>query len=75
MQRGLGANETLKELHFPNCRFRAEGLHLIVDALVGNTTMETFDMSDNAISSNGLDNITWLLGSTRIKKCRRSLVQ
>jgi hypothetical protein len=36
----------------------------MADALVGNTTMETFDVCNNAITSNGLDDTSrdyWIL--------------
>jgi Ran GTPase-activating protein (RanGAP) involved in mRNA processing and transport len=40
---------------------------LLVDALVGNTTMDVLDVSENAITCIRLDDITRLLASTRVR--------
>jgi Leucine Rich repeat len=62
MQPGLRTNRHLKVLDVSYCSLRDEGLHLIVDALVGNTSMAGLSIRSNAITSNGggLDDITRL---------------
>jgi Leucine Rich repeat len=70
MQPGLFQNanhRTLKELNLSHCYMGDEGIHLIVDALVGNTIMDAVDLSYNAITDVGLVDITRLLESTRLK--------
>jgi hypothetical protein len=75
-QPGLQANQKLKELSFHCCyNMGDEGIRLIADALVGNTTMDTLDICENRITPVGLDDITRLIESTQLKKvtlwCRR----
>jgi Leucine Rich repeat len=67
-QPSLQANRTLRKLNFSHCRIRDEGIRLIADALAGNMTFEILDIGYNEISSNGLDDITRILESTRLKK-------
>jgi hypothetical protein len=67
-QPALRTNRTLKALDLSVCLLRDEGLHLIVDALVGNTTMEKLDIRTNEITSHGQDDITLLLESTHLKE-------
>jgi Leucine Rich repeat len=52
------------------CRIGDEGLCLVVDALVGNTTMKILDIRYNAITSIGLVNITRLVEFTRLQEIR-----
>jgi hypothetical protein len=75
-QPGLQANQKLKELSFHCCyNMGDEGIRLIADALVGNTTMDTLDICENRITPVGLDDITRLIESTQLQKvtlwCRR----
>jgi hypothetical protein len=56
---GLRPDRHLKELNISFCNLQDEGLGLIADALVGNTTMETLDIGyDDSLSSNSLAHIT-----------------
>jgi Leucine Rich repeat len=60
-------NLTILDLSYS--RMRDEGLHVLVDALVGNTTIKELNISRNRITSNGgLDDITRLLESTQLQK-------
>jgi hypothetical protein len=52
IQPGLRANRTLKELNLENCSIDEEGLRLVVDALVGNTTIEVLLLIGHEIPSN-----------------------
>jgi Leucine Rich repeat len=66
-QPGLQVNRTLKQLILDHCELGNEGAHVIADALVGNTTMELFDVTDYRITSKGLVNITRMIESTRLQ--------
>jgi hypothetical protein len=70
IQPGLRSNRNLKELNLSGCHFDDECLGLIVDALIGNTSMDVLDISANYdITWNVLvDDITRLVESTRLKK-------
>jgi Leucine Rich repeat len=68
LQPGLRSNRNLKELWLSNCSIRNEGLGLLVDALVGNTTMEILDISYNYITPNGLGELARLVKFTELKK-------
>jgi Leucine Rich repeat len=48
------------------CQLRDEGIRLLADALVGNTTIEILDIGNNGITFNGLDDITRLLEPMRL---------
>jgi Ran GTPase-activating protein (RanGAP) involved in mRNA processing and transport len=67
LQASLRANRSLKILALCGLGLNNESIRLIADALDGNTTMETFDISSNRIATNGQDDITRLLESTEIK--------
>jgi hypothetical protein len=67
MQPGLRTNRSLKILDLSCCAIDDKGLHLIVDALVGNTTIQVFSFAYTRVTSNSLDNITRLVASTRLK--------
>jgi Leucine Rich repeat len=60
-QPGLQTNRTLKERHLTACELGDDGIRLIADALVGNATMDTLDISWNSITSAGLADITRIL--------------
>jgi hypothetical protein len=68
MQPSLRSSRNIKELCVSLCGLRDEGIRLIADALVGNTTMHAFDCSANQISPTGLPSITQLLESTHLRK-------
>jgi Leucine Rich repeat len=68
LQPGLRSNRTLKELDLSACELGDEGIRLVADALVGNTIMEALDITFNSITAVGLDDITRLLESSRLKK-------
>jgi Leucine Rich repeat len=68
MQPGLQSNRTLRELNLFGCAIGDEGIRLIADALVGNTTMDALGIGMNDITFDGLDDITRLLESPRLKK-------
>jgi Leucine Rich repeat len=59
---------TLRELDLQVCDIDDEGIHFLADALVGNTTMSILNIGSNGVTSIGLDDITRLLESTRLKK-------
>jgi hypothetical protein len=68
--RGLHSNCHLKGLCLRACGLGVAGgggLCLIADILVGNTTLESLDISDNRIRSDGLPHITRILESTQLK--------
>jgi Leucine Rich repeat len=67
-QLGLRENRHMKELRLSQCRINDEGLRLIVDALVGNTTLEVLDIAGNDITSNSLSGITRLVKVARLKE-------
>jgi hypothetical protein len=57
----------LKELNLTYCELGEDDLvHLIADAMVGNTTMEHLNVSEIEITAKGLDDITRLVASTRV---------
>jgi Leucine Rich repeat len=62
-QPALRANRTLKQLHLGRCELADDGIHLIADALVGNTTMEVLNIRDNNITFAGLDGILRIIES------------
>jgi hypothetical protein len=66
--RVLSRTESLKKLNICNCRV-GDGrlIRIIVDALVGHTTMDTLDIRNNNITFRSLDDITRLLVSTQLK--------
>jgi Leucine Rich repeat len=66
-QPALYWNRTLSELNLSFCLLGDEGIHVLADALVGNTTMQTLDIGHNFVTSSGLDDITLLLESTRLQ--------
>jgi hypothetical protein len=66
MQPGLRVNRTLKELILSECQMTNEGIRLLADALVGNTTMGMLDISNNLIC-NGQADIMRVLESTRLQ--------
>jgi Leucine Rich repeat len=66
-QPALQENRTLKELDLSSCQLGDKGTRLIADALVGNTTLELLNISDNYITCTGLVEITRLIESTQLK--------
>jgi hypothetical protein len=66
-QPGLRVNRTLKELILSDCEIPDEGIHLLAEAMVGNTTMDIVAIDCNYITSAGLDDITRMIESTRLK--------
>jgi Leucine Rich repeat len=68
MQPGLRSKQTLKELCLSACQLDDEALCLLADALVGNTTIEIFNISWNHITSAGLPHIMRLIESMRLRK-------
>jgi Leucine Rich repeat len=68
-QPGLRSNQSLRELSLARCGIGGDdGIRIIADSLVGNTIMNVLNISYNNITPTGLDDITRLLESTRIKK-------
>jgi hypothetical protein len=67
IQPTLRPNRTLKQLHLANCGLDDECIHLVADALVGNTTMELLKLLFIDITSAGLDDITRMITSTQLK--------
>jgi Leucine Rich repeat len=67
MQKSLQANRTLKSLRLAECSLGDEGIHIIADALVGNTIIESLDVSYNNRTSKGLAAITRLVESTQLQ--------
>ena len=67
LQLALQTNRTLQELSLWSCDIDDEGIRILVDALVGNTTMDKLCVHLNRITSNGLPDITRLLESTRLQ--------
>jgi Leucine Rich repeat len=65
-QPALQANRMLKHLDLGQCRIGDDGIGLIADALVGNTTMDKLNIRGNFITSAGLDHITRLLVLTQL---------
>jgi hypothetical protein len=55
--------ETLKSLHLQRCGLGDEGIRLIVNALVGNTIMESLILTENSITAAGLPDITRMIES------------
>jgi Leucine Rich repeat len=55
--------ETLKSLHLQRCGLGDEGIRLIVNALVGNTIMESLILTENSITAAGLPDITRIIES------------
>jgi Leucine Rich repeat len=64
--RVLSRHEFLKELCLSGCAFGDKGVRVIVDGLVGNTTMEALHIFHNSITSVGLADITRLIVSARL---------
>jgi hypothetical protein len=58
----------LKELNLCYSSYRDDDLSLLVDALVGNTTMDVLDLSRNYLTSNCIVDILRLAKLTRLKK-------
>jgi Leucine Rich repeat/Leucine Rich Repeat len=71
-QPALRENRYLQELRLSQCRMYDEGLHLIADALVGNTTLEILNIRQNEITSNGIADITRLVEDSRLKELNLS---
>jgi Leucine Rich repeat len=67
IQPGLQVNRTLRELDLSSCGIGDDGIRLIADALVGNTTMDSLHISYNPITSVALDDITRMIESTQLK--------
>jgi hypothetical protein len=63
---GLRLNRTLKELVLCYCRLDGECLHLLADALVGNSIIQVLNISYNAITSVDLADIMRLIESTKL---------
>jgi Leucine Rich repeat len=51
----------LKELQLGGCFIGDKGISLIVDVLVGKTSMDALNIRNNAISPRGLGDITRLI--------------
>jgi hypothetical protein len=72
LQPGLLSNQTLKHFDLGFCHIYDEDLGRIVDALVGNTTMESLNLRNRSIASRSrgliVDRITRLLELTRLRK-------
>lgn len=68
LQPGLRSNQQLKELSLVLCRIGDKGLHLLLDSLVGNTTLEELDVTLNDFTSNGrCDAVMRLLECTKLR--------
>jgi Leucine Rich repeat len=65
--RVVSRKTSLKELNIAGCQLGNVGIRIIVDALVGNTTMYILDIGSNKISFQRLDDITRLLVSTQLQ--------
>ena len=63
-QLALRSNRTLKQLHVP---LGDDGIRRIADALVGNTTIDALNITQNNITSAVLDNVTRMIESTQLK--------
>jgi hypothetical protein len=68
-QPALRTNRTLKRLGLVLVGINSldEGVRLLADALVGNTTMESLDILLYRVSFNALDDITRMIESTRLQ--------
>jgi Leucine Rich repeat len=66
----LRTNRTLRKLNLSRCQVDDFGIRLIADALVGNTTMDTLDVSLNLIIDVGLADITHMIEPTQLKMIR-----
>jgi Leucine Rich repeat len=66
-QPALRANRTLKQLHLGGCYLEDDGIRLIADALVGNTTMDSLNINWNFITPVGLRDITRMIESMRFQ--------
>jgi Leucine Rich repeat len=58
---------TLKDLTLSWSQIDDQGIHLLANALVGNTTIEKLNIAHNKITSRGLDDITRMIESTQLK--------
>jgi Leucine Rich repeat len=67
LQPGLRSNRNLKELRLSHCDLQDEGLGLIVDALVENTTMNTLHIDNNGLTAGSLGHITRLVEFKQLK--------
>lgn len=68
LQPRLQTNRHLKELALTYCQIGDEGFGLLVDALLGNTTLEKLDISWNRLTPACLGDVTRLVEFTRIKE-------
>jgi Leucine Rich repeat len=66
--RVLSRHEFLKDLNLCRCQFGDGGIHIIANALDGNTIMEVLNIRWNEITSVGLADIARLIESTCLKK-------
>jgi Leucine Rich repeat len=69
-QPALRSNRYLKILDLSCCDLHDEGLCLVTDALVGNSTVDVLDIDVNEITPNGLTDITRLVKFTQLKSIR-----
>jgi hypothetical protein len=63
----VSRHEFLKHLNVAWCKVRDQTIRIFTDALVGNTNIEVLEIELVYISSVGLDDVTRLIQSTRIK--------
>jgi hypothetical protein len=62
-------NESIVErIELQNCLLEHGGIRLIADALLGNSTMDSWNITQNCFSSACLADIERLLESTQLKK-------
>jgi Leucine Rich repeat len=67
--RNVSRHIFLKDLDISNCKLGdGDPLHIITNALVGNTTMKTLDIHWNCMTADALADIARLLESTRLKE-------
>jgi hypothetical protein len=68
LQPGLRSSRSLKELFLYSFDIGDEGIRLVADALVGNTTIEILDINGSLLTGDGLDAIARILESTQLQK-------